>query len=100
MKIQFQGTPDSDEIADAFILAFLATRKGHPANAREVWRSLRSRGFVPTDGTPTPDANPDEGAAIAEISRRMQKWLEQGVIGGEAEPEALTEERHFWVIAT
>jgi hypothetical protein len=99
VKIQFQGSPPGDEAANAFILAFLATRKGHPVNARQVWRSLRSRGFVPTDGTPAAESAPDNGVAIAEIGQRMQKWLEQGLIGGETEPESLTEERHFWVLS-
>jgi hypothetical protein len=98
MRIRFQGTPDADDTANAFILAFMASRKGHPVNARQVWRSLRSRGFVPTDGTPTSTSDPDEGAAIAEIGRRLQKWRDQGLVGGEAEPEAITEERHFWVL--
>lgn len=100
MKIKFQGTPDADDTADAFILAFLASRKGHPTNARQVWRSLRSRGFVPTDGTPASTSPPDDGAAIAEIGMRLQTWREQGLVGGEVEPEALTEERHFWVLGT
>jgi hypothetical protein len=98
MKIQFQGTPDPDDVADAFILSFLASRKGSPVTAEQVWKSLSTRGFIPTDGRPTAEANPDEGAAIAEISRRLQEWLDRGLVGGEAEPEAVTKVRHFWAI--
>ncbi|HEV8050398.1 MAG TPA: hypothetical protein VGP88_07370 [Thermoplasmata archaeon] len=98
MKIRFQGTPNSDEVADAFVLAFLASRKGAPVTALQVWKSLHSRGFVPADDRTTSDANPDEGAAVAEISTRLQEWLKQGEIGGDGEPEALTKERHFWVL--
>ncbi|MGD0249983.1 MAG: hypothetical protein ABSB97_03715 [Thermoplasmata archaeon] len=100
MKIQFQGSPDPDDVADAFILAFLASRKGSPVSAQQVWKSLRSRGFVPTDGRQTSQSDPDEGAAITEISRRLQTWLDQGLVGGDAEPEAVTKDRHFWVIGS
>jgi pentatricopeptide repeat protein len=100
MKIQFQGAPDPDDVANAFILAFLATRKGNPVTARQVWKSLRSRGFVPTDGRPTPPTDPDDGAAMTEIGRRLQAWAKQGLIGGDDEPEAITKDRHFWAIGT
>jgi|HubBroStandDraft_3_1064219.scaffolds.fasta_scaffold1048138_2 hypothetical protein len=98
MKIRFQGTPDADDVADAFILAFLASRKGSPVTAVQVWKSLHSRGFVPADDRPVPESNPDEGAAVAEISNRLQEWLKKGEIGGDGEPEALTKDRHFWVL--
>jgi hypothetical protein len=98
MKIQFQGSPDADDVADAFILAFLTSRKGAPVNARQVWKSLSSRGFVPTDGTPTSASHPDEGAAVAEINRRLQVWVGEGQVGGEAEPESITGDRHFWAL--
>jgi hypothetical protein len=100
MKIQFQGTPDPDDVADAFILAFLAHHKGNPVTAAQVWKSLHSRGLVPTDGSPTSPADPDEGAAIAEISRRLQEWVKRGDIGGEVEPESITKDRHFWVLGS
>jgi hypothetical protein len=96
MKIQFQGTADLDDIADAFILSFLASRKGTPVTAQQVWKSLHSRGFVPTDGRATGTEKPDEGAAIAEIGARLQLWREQGLVGGETEPESITELRHYW----
>jgi len=98
MKIQFEGTPDPDDVADAFILAFLATRKGNPVTARQVWKSLHTRGFVPTDGRATSHSDPDEGAAVAEISRRLQTWLERGIVGGDAAPEPITKDRHFWAL--
>jgi hypothetical protein len=98
VKIQFQGTPDEDAVADAFILAFLASRKGGPVTPTQVWKSLHSRGFVPGGDTPAPESNPDEGAAIAEISNRLQEWLKKGDIGGDADLEPLTRERHFWAI--
>ncbi|MHB8352226.1 MAG: hypothetical protein ACYDFT_06035 [Thermoplasmata archaeon] len=100
MRILFEGTPPADDAADAFILAFLAGRKGNPVNARQVWKSLRSRGFVPTDGTPSlskVDADVDS-AAVAEILRRLRAWHDQGLIGGETDPETITEDRHFWVL--
>jgi pentatricopeptide repeat protein len=98
MKIRFQGSPREDDVADAFILAFLASRQGNPVTARQVWKSLRTRGFVPTDGRPTGPSDPDEGAAIAEIDRRLQKWVKQGLVGGDGEPEAITNDRHYWVL--
>jgi pentatricopeptide repeat protein len=98
MKIQFQGSPDPDDVADAFILAYLASRKGSPVKAEQVWKSLRARGFVPTDGRPTSASDPDDGAGIAEVGRRLQEWLKQGLVGGDAEPEAISQDRHFWVI--
>jgi hypothetical protein len=98
MRIQFQGTPNEDDVADAFILAVLARHKGAPVSALQIWKSLRTRGFVPTDGTPTSQANPDEGAAVAEISRRLQGWLKQALVGGDAVPESITKDRHFWVL--
>jgi pentatricopeptide repeat protein len=100
MKIQFQGTADPDDIADAFILSFLASRKGSPVSAEQVWKSLHSKGFVPTDGRPTAAEHPDEGAAIAEIGQRLQLWRDQGLVGGEVEPESITGLRHFWVIGS
>ncbi|MFI5415439.1 MAG: hypothetical protein ACHQ16_07280 [Candidatus Lutacidiplasmatales archaeon] len=100
MKIQFQGTADPDDVADAFILSFLASRKGTPVTAQQVWKSLHSRGFVPTDGRPTSTERPDEGAAIAEIGARLQRWREQGLVGGETEPESITELRHYWSLGT
>ena len=101
MKIQFQGSADPDDIANAFALAFVASRKGTPVSAEQVWKSLRTRGFVPTNGSPTARSNPpDEGAAIAEVRRRLERWLEQGDVGGEAEPESITGDRHFWAIGS
>src|ERR1700688_2754610 len=98
MKIQFEGALGSDAAADAFILAFLASRKGTPVTARQVWKSLRARGFVPTDGRPTAQKKADDGAAIAEISCRLQRWRARGTVGGEDEPESLSGDRHFWVL--
>jgi hypothetical protein len=98
MKIQFQGTVDADEAADAFILAFLARHKGNPVTAGRIWESLKGRRFVPTDGRPTSPDAPDEGAATAEISRRLQHWLDEGLIGGDAVPESITGNRHFWAL--
>ena len=101
MKIQFQGSADPDDTANAFALAFVASRKGSPVSAEQVWKSLRTRGFVPTDGSPTAQSNPlDEGAAIAEVRRRLESWLEQGNLGGEAEPESITGDRHYWAIGS
>jgi hypothetical protein len=98
MKIQFEGSPDVDDVADAFILAFVASRKGSPVTARQTWKSLKTRGFFPTDGVTTTHADPDQGAAVAEVNQRLQKLLAQGVIGGDTEPEAITRDRHFWVL--
>jgi hypothetical protein len=42
----------------------------------------------------------DEGAAIAEVRRRLESWLEQGDLGGEAEPESITGDRHYWAIGS
>lgn len=98
MKIQFQGTPDADAAADAFILAFLASRKGSPVSALQVWKSLRSRGFAPTEDRGAPQPRTAEGTAVAEIDRRLQEWLKQGLVGGEARPETFTGDRHFWTI--
>jgi hypothetical protein len=101
MKVQFQGSAQPDDIADAFILAFLASRKGSPVSAEQVWKSLRTRGFVPTDGSPTAQSNPpDDGAAVAEIRSRLETWAERGDVGGEAEPESITGDRHFWAIGS
>jgi hypothetical protein len=100
MKIEFQGTATPDETADAFILAFLASRKGSPVSAPQVWKSLRSRGFTPTTGGPTEAAAPDDAMAETEIARRLALWAERGLVGGEAEVEAITQERHYWVIGS
>jgi hypothetical protein len=100
MKIQFQGSPDPDDVVNAFILAFVASRKGTPVSAEQVWKSLHSRGFIPTDGRPTSESEPDEGAAVAEISRRLQEWLDQGLVGGETNPEGITKDRHFWALGS
>jgi hypothetical protein len=98
MKVQFCGSVDADGAADEFILAFLARHKGGSVTAEQVWKSLRSRGLTPADGRPTAQNDPDDGAAIAEISRRLEKWLDEGLVGGEAEPESITGVRHFWVL--
>jgi hypothetical protein len=98
MKVQFSGSVDADEAADEFILAFLARHKGSSVTADQIWKSLRSRGLVPSDGRATASNDPDDGVATAEIGRRLQKWLEEGLVGGEKEPESLTGVRHFWVI--
>ncbi len=98
MKIQFQGSVDPDDVANAFILAYLARHRGRGVTADRVWKGLRSGGFVPTDGRPTSSNDLDNGAAIAEIQQRLEKWLEEGIIGGESAPESLTGQRHFWVI--
>jgi hypothetical protein len=98
MKIQFQASVDPDTVADAFILAFLARRRGHAVTAESVWKGLRSRGFIPTDGRPTSSNDLDSGAAVAEIQQRLEKWLKEGIIGGEGAPESITGQRHFWVI--
>jgi hypothetical protein len=98
MKVQFRGSVDADTAADAFMLSILARHKGNSVTAGQVWKSLRTRGFVPSDGRATAQNDPDEGAAVAEVSRRLQKWLDQGLIGGEQEPESITGDRHFWVL--
>jgi len=98
VKIQFQGTVDADEVADAFILAFLARHHGNPVAAGRIWESLKSRGLIPTDGRPTDTNEPDEGAAMAEVGRRLQQWVDEGLIGGDAVPESITGVRHFWVL--
>jgi hypothetical protein len=98
MKIQFQANVDPDDVADAFILAFLARRQGGTVTAAQVWKGLESRGFVPTDGRPSSSSSMDSGAAAAEISQRLEKWLKEGLIGGDEQPESITGDRHFWVI--
>lgn len=98
MKIQFWGSLNADEVADELMLAFLARHRGGTVNADQLWKSLRSRGLTVSDGTPTGQNDPDLGAAIAEINSRLEKWLEEGLIGGEVEPEAITGARHFWVL--
>ncbi|MGD0718673.1 MAG: hypothetical protein ABSA15_03740 [Thermoplasmata archaeon] len=98
MKLQFSGALDADGAADEFILAYLARHKGGSVTADQVWKSLRSRGLVLSDGSPTAPNDPDEGAAIAEISRRLEKWLAEGLVGGDQEPESITGVRHFWVL--
>ena len=80
--IQFEGPVNSDEAADAFMLAFLAARKGAPVSAQQVWKSLQSRGLFPGDGRSTGSKDPDEGAATAEIERRLSLLFEKGEIGG------------------
>jgi hypothetical protein len=100
VKIQFQGSPNPDEVADAFILAFVGSRKGSPVSAEQVWRSLRTRGFVPTDGRRSSQSNPDEGAAVAEIGRRLRAWRHAGLLGGDGEPEAITNIQHYWAIGS
>jgi hypothetical protein len=98
MKIQFQASVDPDDVADAFILAYLARHRGRAVTADLIWKGLRSRGFVPSDGRPTSVNEIDSGAAIAEIQQRLEKWLDEGIIGGEVAPESITGQRHFWVI--
>jgi hypothetical protein len=98
MKIQFQASVDPDDVADAFILAFLARRQGGPVTAQQVWKGLQSRGFVPTDGRPSSTNDVDSGAAVAEIGQRLEKWCEDGLIGGDEAPESITGDRHFWSI--
>jgi|HubBroStandDraft_1064217.scaffolds.fasta_scaffold316134_2 hypothetical protein len=98
MKIQFQASVDPDDVADAFILAFLARRQGGAVTPDQVWKSLESRGFVPTDGRPSTTKDADAGAAVAEISERLEKWRSDGLIGGDGAPESITGDRHFWAI--
>jgi hypothetical protein len=98
MKVQFSGTLDADDAADEFILAFMARHKGSPVTAEQVWKSLRSRGLAPSDGKSIGQSEPDDGAAVAEIGRRLEKWLAEGLIGGEAAPESITRVRHFWAL--
>ncbi|MGA9840611.1 MAG: hypothetical protein WBF81_04720 [Thermoplasmata archaeon] len=98
MKVQFSGSVDADGAADEFILAYLARHRGGPVTEAQVWASLHSRGLVPSDGDSTGQKNPDDGAAIAEIGRRLRKWFDEGLVGGEDEPESITGERHFWVL--
>jgi|SRR5271170_6429950 len=98
MNVQFSGTIDPDGAADEFILAYLARHRGGSVTADKVWKSLRSRGLTTSDGRPTAQNDPDDGAAIAEIQRRLEKWLDEGLVGGEKEPESITGQRHFWVL--
>lgn len=98
MRIQFTGTVDADGAADEFILAYLARHRGGSVTADQVWKSLRSRGLTPSDGRPTAQNDPDDGVAIAEIRRRLEKWLDEGLVGGEKEPESITGNRHFWAL--
>jgi len=98
MKIQFQASVDPDDVADAFILAFLARRQGGAVTAEQVWKSLQSRGFVPTDGRPTSGNDVDAGSAVAEIAQRLEKWRKEGLIGGDEAPESITGDRHFWAV--
>ncbi|MCI4364597.1 MAG: hypothetical protein L3K10_00815 [Thermoplasmata archaeon] len=98
MSIQFQTSVDPDAVADAFILAFLDRHRGRAVTAELVWKGLRSRGFVPTDGRPTSSNSLDTGAAVAEIRQGLEKWLDEGIIGGEGAPESITGQRHYWVI--
>jgi len=98
MNVQFSGNVNADQAADEFILAYLARHKGGLVTAGQVWKSLHSRGLAPSDGRPTAESEPDEGAAIAEISRRLQKWVDEGLVGGDAAPESITGLRHFWAL--
>ena len=104
MRSPFRGTPDPDAAADAFILEFLARRKGSPVNIRQIWKSLRSRGLVSPGGPPAaagalPEIDADtDRAATGEILRRLEAWRNEGLIDGEIDPETITEERHFWVL--
>ncbi len=98
MRVQFSGTVDADGAADELILAYLARHRGGSVTADQVWKSLRSRGLTPSDGRPTAQNDPDDGVAIAEIRRRLEKWLDEGLVGGEKEPESITGDRHFWAL--
>jgi hypothetical protein len=98
VKIQFLGTPDPDDAADGFILAFLASRNGSPVSAQQLWKRPRSRGFALTGEHRDSPAGPEDGIAIAEIGRRLQERLKQGLVDGEARPESFTNEHHFWTI--
>lgn len=66
--------------------------------AEQVWKSLQSRGFVPTDGRPTSGNDVDAGSAVAEIAQRLEKWRKEGLIGGDEAPESITGDRHFWAV--
>jgi hypothetical protein len=98
MRVQFSGSVDADGAADEFILALLARHRGGSVTAAQIWKSLRSRGLVPSDGRSNARADPDDGAAVAEIGRRLEKWRDEGLIGGEEAPGSVTGTRHFWVI--
>lgn len=98
MPVQFCGVLDADGAADEFILAFLARHRGGSVTADQVWKSLHSRGLAPSDGTPVGQTDPDEGITIAEINQRLEKWLAEGLVGGDQEPESITGIRHFWVL--
>lgn len=75
---------------DAFIRAFVASPKGCGVTDGQGWMSLRSRGLVPSDGERTSSKNPDGSAAIVEIQRRLDRWVDQRLVGGEREPESIT----------
>jgi hypothetical protein len=98
MRVRFSGTLDADGAADEFILAYLARHRGGLVTADQVWKSLRSRGLTPSDGRTTDQKDPDDGTAIAEIRSRLQKWAEEGLVGGESVPESISGNRHFWVL--
>jgi hypothetical protein len=97
-RVQFTGTIEADGAADEFILGYLARHRGGIVTAEHVWKSLRSRGLVPSVGPETDPGKPDDAAAVAEIRRRLEKWLDEGIVGGDREPESITGDRHFWVI--
>ncbi len=98
MKIQFQASVDADDVAGAFILALLARRQGGAVTASQIWKGPEPRGFVPTDGRPSSPNGMDTGAAVAQISQRLEKWLKEGLVGGDVEPESVTGDRHFWAV--
>ena len=104
MRSPFRGTPDPNAAADAFLLEFLARRKGSPGNIRPIWKSLRFRGRVSPGGPPAaagalPEIDADtDRAATGEILRRLEAWRNEGPIGGEIDPETIPEERHFWFL--
>jgi hypothetical protein len=97
-RVQFNGSVDADQAADEFILAFLARHKGNPVTVEQVWKSLRSRGLTPANGR-TPAAEETEAeSACSEIDRRLVKWMDEGMVGGDHDPEPITGTRHFWIL--
>src|SRR5580658_3178445 len=97
-RVQFTGTIDPDGAADEFILGYLARHRGGPVTATKVWKSVHSRGLTPSLGRQSGPNDANDEAAVAEILRRLEKWADEGLVGGDKVPESVTQERHFWAL--